>query len=712
MAKKLTGAVVCGSLALFLGGAATAADLIWAGDGTCTGKWDTVSANWKDQSTGLSAVFTPGDNVTFVDAGNASNVITIVDKSLEVGKIVFSNDMDFVFTGGFGRIVSQQSRFTSKIGDGLHGSGDWTKLGKGEVFMDTVSSMTNDIRILEGTFRVGTISIYYQNGPFHTSMIGCPYANPRQVYVGKNGKLDLSGAPHFNGNHYFPLAVGTDLKIDGGVVDWGWTANGEYARWNNLFLMDGSWTMPNTNPHLIVDGSNIVFGGSQPWRIANSSTSSTGSGEIAFGFDGQMTDIYVEDIPDTDFDAKIEQPVTKKDSIGWSQYAWAMPQKTWSGAFRKSGPGRLTIAVPRGGNTFTGDVEVVEGSLRFACPSMPGGITSASAPMGSGKVNRTYTVRKDGRLEVYQNNLQGDYQKDSCSLIDFAFLGGTLAFKEPANTREFYVLYASNELTFEDATIEYKGCNGLGFGKKLTIRGTQPFVFTNRANKVGNSTLNTYVRFGLGTNVTDVSVAEITGDGKPDAVIDTVFANGNWYSYSGNRTPNYYGGLSFTPNNFRKTGAGTMRVGPLAKDFIGDAHAGEGTLLLDCDLATDDNGSAVFVEDGAYLGGCGQITRPVNFESGAGLEVATSQGEGILELDDLNLVDGSGKVQVVNDTEIDPEKIKDLPVARVALAEGSAPLDVSRWSGRVAGTKVRCRVDLRDGVLYASATKGLTVIVR
>lgn len=723
MAKKLTGAVVCGSLALFLGGAATAADLIWAGDGTCTGKWDKVSANWKDQSTGLSAVFTPGDNVTFVDAGNASNVITIVDKSLEVGQVTFSNENYMAFEGGFGT-----HQASSTLTSGLYGSPVWKKYGKGVVFLNSVSSFTGDIHIVEGTLRPGKLGVDANRGDTKGTMLGTMNSVRRSIWVHPKGTLDLTRAGNFAGSGLRPLPILVDLRNEGGVVDWGagWRKTGEvwgeFFRWHNWIFTSGSWitsedldTGSQTGAKIRLDGDKLHFGGKTPWTLAcqvNRTSSSSGNAStLSFGFKHVPTVIDVEDITgDDEEDVRFEMPVNQ--AITW-QVTTVKETNDYDCAFVKTGKGTLTFAPPRGASTFTGNVEIVEGTLNISSVHIPGNFPRTTTPMGNCAVSRKYTVRDDGRLFISTVHVNGDYGFDKSCPVEYEFLGGTLGFATGTTIRTHYALYAPNKMLFEDAKLEYFGGNGLGFGRELIIQGTTPFVITNRPYDTGRDGKHTYVRFGLNSQTTDVSVADVTGDGKPDAVFDVVFANGSTTKLDGNTVAYYYGGgTSFTPNNFRKTGAGTMRVGPLAKNFIGDAHAGEGTLLLDCDLATDDNGSAVFVEDGAYLGGCGQITRPVRFESGAGLEVATSQGESILELDDLNLVDGSGKVQVVNDTEIDPEKIKDLPVARVALAEGSAPLDVSRWSGRVAGTKVRCRVDLRDGVLYASATKGLTVIVR
>ena len=352
----------------------------------------------------------------------------------------------------------------------------------------------------------------------------------------------------------------------------------------------------------------------------------------------------------------------------------------------KEGAG--TLCLSNRFSTFTGDIEVREGTLMAGADIGENGVGGTQSYLGAVTAQRTITVYTNATLYLPNRNTFKSVSENNLNVNGtIRLLGGTLKL------REEQVNILPNML-FEDGAIDYaKHFAGFGafmFAGRAAFRGTRPYVFPRN----GDSAMS--LNGGL---LTTFDVADVTGDAAADVTIDIPIIQHQ------NAT---------TAHGFVKTGAGTLCLtftngwsSATRSLFTGDVLVSNGTLRVDNNIAVS---HAVVVEAGGFLSGTGTVNN-VSVAAGGGF-AATAGQKGMLTIAGDATVPATGVVEIANPRGMDTNRI----LVKFATVAGTLtiPDDLSGWTVKVDGVTMPPGFALlRQGnTLVAGCVQGTMVIFR
>ena len=579
-----------------------ATPLVWTG--AQSGNWDTATENWLDGEAPVQ--FAAGADVLFDDAAERKTV-TVPSSAFVVGKVVFSNDTDYVLAGG----QTSQSTSTSA---GLRGVTSFEKRGTGKLAITGYHSFTGDITVVEGELTAAGTPRgdcgNARNTPFGDLRV------PRTITVLTNGTLSfvsqgLSGA----GNSTIPVAAA--IEVHGGTINF----------CTNFMNTLGPIWFDDAKINYSESGGNVwrtfgfygdvKFTGTTPYVLPYYGPQNQNSGTCGMHL-GQghvnQTKIWVDDITgDANADVTFELPIRMVDRAG--MYGS-------SGAFEKLGPGTLRLS--SNGNDFTGNVHVAEGTLMV---SMGGAtIGSGNSALGNPTKPHTITVEEGTTLHLTASDLQGQFYNDS--KIALHVKGGTL--KQNNN-----LVNGFGPVVLENATLSYNGHSqqnykysldggvttnvlyqywpSLGFNGGIAFKGTNVYNLA----EVGGSTL-----FFGANGMSDIWVDDITGDDRIDVTFGMQIVDGALWAY---QNGGFILGTNQAPRRatWRKTGPGTLKLNNGNSPFTGDVEIREGVVEL-CNIG------AAETPTWSALGNLAVADRTITICNGATLSIPNTDTFGQL----------------------------------------------------------------------------------
>ena len=353
----------------------------------------------------------------------------------------------------------------------------------------------------------------------------------------------------------------------------------------------------------------------------------------------------------------------------------------------KEGAGTLCLSNRL--STFTGDIEVREGTL-MAGPDL--GVHAEGfwtrTYLGAVDAERTLAVYTNATLYLPNRNTFGTINEVNTNLnATIRLVGGTLKLKK----EQGFVL---PNMLFEDGMIDYTGHFGnfgtFLFAGRAAFRGTRPYVFARNGD----------CAMGLNGGLrTTFDVADVTGDAAADVTIDMPFMQHQ------NAT---------TDHGFVKTGEGTLCLtftngwsAATKRPFKGDAVVSNGTLRVDGSISAS---HAVVVEAGGFLSGTGTVNN-VSVAAGGGF-AATAGQKGMLTIAGDATVPATGVVEIANPRGMDTNRI----LVKFATVAGALtiPDDLSGWAVKVDGVTMPSSFRLlRQGnTLVAGCVQGTMLIIR
>jgi autotransporter-associated beta strand protein len=220
--------------------------LIWRGDGNGNIWAASGPANFFDGTNLVS--FTSGDNVTFDDSGSNNSAINL-SGSLSPTRLIVDATQPYTF-GGSGSLI---------------GSGTLTKLGPGNLTINTVNTLSGGATIIAGTVQLGDGTS--ANGSLSgniTNNTSLTFANPTALTVSAN----ISGPGSLTKN-----AAGT-LTLSGAQTYSGLSAI-------NAGTLEFSGTCPQAN---IINNASLTF---KPSSLQTYAGTITGSGSVTMNASGQ-----------------------------------------------------------------------------------------------------------------------------------------------------------------------------------------------------------------------------------------------------------------------------------------------------------------------------------------------------------------------------------------------------------------------------------------
>ncbi len=616
--------VVGGSIAAALSlaaGVVLGENLVWTG--SADGKWGS-GVNWTN-SAGAALAFASGDHVRFDDA---SAVRTInLSAAVTAGDIVFDHAADYTLTNASGGSIAVATGFLKR------GGGTLTLGSAGHTY-------TNDMFIEEGTV-VANVPNAGSASPLGLVTV------ERRITVSTNATLRLAERNTFGGANTTSLTA--EILVDHGLLEFGKPGGVKGVNTlGDLTLQDASMVYTNMGEYTYgflkvcrtfsLDGALpyvfSAFGRTDLFMLLNS---------------GPYTTFNVADITgDAQPDVTFEFPFKHVNNYPVS-------------GLIKTGPGSMVLE--SGSSTFRGNIEVREGELVAAAAKTD--TNSAQTVLGHMLVERSITVSTNATLTFADRNTLGTSEAETpkaAITVDH----GTLAITNTGHT-------TFGPLTLDGAAFTYRGGFDATRGVmclrgQLALKGETPYVF-------GLPSGDSYGFINLNDSpLTEINVADITGDAAPDASFIIPFKD-----FASSSSSTYAAG-------FVKTGPGTLcltNVANNASTFSGDVEIREGAVVADTpNLTTLGTGSA----DRRVLvcTNCTLQLRQRNTFGGASAtntqRVAVEVDHGTLLLGDVGVVRGVNTVGslTLNDgtliyTNMFNEPYGFLKVARVFRLAGTAP---------------------------------------
>ena len=402
---------------------------------------------------------------------------------------------------------------------------------------------------------------------------------------------------------------------------------------------------------------------------------------------------------------------------------------TAPGGLIKTGAG--TLAITNTLNTFSGDIEVREGTLQVG----PNWKLNASSLVKPNEANST----SDHWLGCLTNKNRRIVVKSGASLYFpnrncFGVQGGitnmctniniTLVFDGGAFTNYDGEGFILPNLEFSNGGSIAPGYGPDNYGRFMvkeffTVKGNVPFEWnlsSGAHDNVGRMTQEALSINGYPENVFDI--ADVTDDSDPDATFGIPFIIGYGYFRSDTADGDHY--IDDWKFGFRKTGLGTMRItapkliqthkstksGRGALSINGDPKVEEGELRVDGDLSLSDT---VRVYEGAYLSGTGLVNN-VSIAQGGGLRVRDGQTDVLRVGGDLS-VESSLKIDVLLADGADVRDVKAKVLTVSGEIEGVESLvSASVFVDGVSVPNIKLRLD--DGALSLRYMRGTTVVFR
>ena len=517
------------------------AGALWKG--STSGNWNFADANWTMDGVAAQA-WADGKDAFFND--NASDFIVNIPKGTMVNPhtTTFDNATDFTLAG-----------------DGaIAGTGTFSKYQEGKLVLAGVNHSFTGEMLLAGGETVLPSS--KDSKDITSGALGNPRAE-RSVVV-SNATLRMLGHNSFGGSGRSTTPIQASLKFWNSTLEL--TTNfccnlGDVYLHNstvnfhgglNYLNSVGSVGAPNSNSFWGSLGvANLYFSGNRQivFEVAETNDVNEYSAISISKFARQGT----IDVPDMTGDDSSD--VIFRVPIVWTSGTSSDPGI--ASGFRKTGAGTLELASAF--STNTGDVDVVEGTLRLSANRAKVDVDRTSC-FGAQRYPRTVTVHPGATLWLGNSDLMGQFYASNNVTVHVN--GGTLKQTEKRTN-------GLGPLILENAKLSYSGVTGsawptFGFCGGLSVIGTNTLTFAN--------TDNATVFFGTGAGTpSDCYVAEISGSGTADDTTDLKFSTRladapKWSSYK------------VHPVNMRKTGPGTLELANNASLTTGRIEVAEGTL--------------------------------------------------------------------------------------------------------------------------------------
>ena len=704
--------------------------LVW------TGKYgdmfDSWTPNWTNQATGAEAVFAAGDaaatdDIVFSVPFGENATVSITQRVSAVGmnggkgfnpaSILFDVDGDMLFT--------------NTSGDNYLGwyDGPWTKRGTGKV---TMTAPSGRLFMLPKRLTVeeGVMSFVRPAAGTSYGLLNYWFAGINPIEVKNGGTLSMSifgmngtgswpgNASYYNSEPKMKITVeaGGRFHIDSNGVD-GFTMMPELA-FNDGEAFDfkgyrGYAALNSSNgangPGMFFFPRKITLNGTgtpYAWDAMDAGTVEAAAVNL---WDSPLTEFQVADV-DGDDGVDFVMGLQLRDRFT------NLTKKVAAG-FAKTGPG--TMALTNMYNTFTGDIEVREGTL-VAGPPFTGTDVNANGCrdlsrgwswIGAQNVERTIAVSNGATLFLPYRNTWGQYRQitnDICGRMT-VYLDGTLKVRQGTADVIPNLTVTGNARLCEEA-----GMGGYGVmmvAGTFRVTGDKPFDWPWTGGDINNIGSTSYMLSGYPQ--TEFNIEDVTDDCAVDCTIHRPFAV-TYYFLRQDLTIKYT--LDDWAFGFRKTGPGTMRLtaakfskGADYAPMNGDATVEAGTLQLDGDML--ETARDVVVKAGAYLSGTGGVNNVV-IENGGGFSVSAASRGQLAIKGNCRFGEG-GFVNILSAASV-PEKSIHVKIARV---EGTATgvEAISGWKVLLDGVESqagRYRLRFASGILSVRHTKGATVVVR
>lgn len=622
-------------------------DLVWLGTDT-DNNWDLVTDNWfvKGDDTKTRVCFEPGDNVYFLESDwvNPSTQLvrtntTAWAKEFDIGSIVISNDTTtFTWKCNVGSYVDALCFQATSI----------DKYGNGALATPFCFQWNCDYTVHGGRFISSNGSSYPVD---HRNDTGSMIV-PRTVSFLTGSTWDVTGGVGFGG-----AGNGAPLHVVFSNATFKISQSSRYVSLPRTTFYDTSFIISSSaeaSRALLFTGD-IVITGSTPAVIPAGRT-------MTFGRKDRMPlDVRVDDVTGDDAtDFTVGGILCNMDVIYPS--VSDKPYYFGYGNFRKTGAGTMSITHPD--NTFTGNVEIAEGTLRLdntSSPNIRDGYNYRCSTLGAvDGYDRTITV-KNGATLFTGNNVPFGLVNTPMSFKIAVEEGGALTLGQTQNNFGQLSLEGGNFSYTNGAQATWIEYGLMAIGKKLSFSGSTPYDLQVRG------THNViYLGFTLDSqldtepvspsqphltnlwSVVEIEVADITGDSGIDAAIGLPMRDmiNMCYPTYGNN-PN---GYTYDPwkycyfrDGIRKTGTGTLRLNGV-NAYTHTTEVAAGTLLVDGTIATS---SGVTVDAGAFLGGTGTVSA-VTLTDGAGFICTAKRGQtDVLKMPSLTM-QGAVTVRVLN----------------------------------------------------------------
>ncbi|MBQ7189086.1 MAG: autotransporter-associated beta strand repeat-containing protein [Kiritimatiellae bacterium] len=518
---------------------------VYVWDGTVSGNWNMIDANWERNGTAGQS-WTDGGDAVFNDRASVFTATIPDNTTVTPGSVTIYNTTDYTLASG------------DIDKGGLAGSGTFRKFGSGKLTITGVDhSLTGDMLFAGG-------EVVLTGSRDKVDITAGALGNPRveRDIVISNATLRVNGACPFTGGGQYTVKASARLKLYDSVLHLRTNATfnaGDVYLHNSTVYAHGG--QGNNWGSLYAD--NLYVSGTQAIRIEpsletdgkNKPNNNTG---LCLGRSAQA----VIDVPDmtgnSASDFIVSMPIRR------GRYAYSYPHC----GFRKTGAGTLELNGINADNcmslsNYTGDVDVVEGTLKIGYGNATTEATRTSCFGLQGEANRhTFRVHPGATLHLLASDLQGQFY--ATSTVPIHVNGGTLS-QEAKKTNGL------GPVLLENAKVTCSGNSGLwpafGFTGGLTVIGTNAVTVSGEDNAgvfFGNSD----------GSPSDCYVAEITGDGVADDTPDLTF---------GARlmdAPNWSTKHVATPLNMRKTGPGMLNLSNRHSTTTGRIEIVEGAVRL------------------------------------------------------------------------------------------------------------------------------------
>ncbi len=308
-------------------------------------------------------------------------------------------------------------------------------------------------------------------------------------------------------------------------------------------------------------------------------------------------------------------------------------------AITKEGAGILDIT--NGGNTFTGDVSLVEGTLRLSSNAM-GGAANKLLVNGDGSVVvsniGTQALTISNAVDVAANFTFGGGGSNTLTLGGAMDLGNatrTITLNGAATkTLNGVISNGGLALVVDAGTVNLGGANT--YSGDTTVSGTVGVVNLTNSLALQNSTL-AYAAAGGSVAFSGITEATFGGPSGDKALVlaNTAAAAVDLSVGNNNASTTYSGGLSGA-GSLTKVGSGTLTLGT-ANTYAGQTVISAGTLALGAGGSIADSvgiflssattgldvsaasGGGITIGSGKGVGGLGTITGDLSLATGAGL---------------------------------------------------------------------------------------------
>ncbi|MBQ7189439.1 MAG: autotransporter-associated beta strand repeat-containing protein [Kiritimatiellae bacterium] len=559
---------------------------VWKG--SYSGNWNLVDGNWTLDGVAGQA-WADGKTALFNDNASVFTVNVPSGTTVTPAATVFDATSDYTLAGA-GTIA---------------GTGAFQKYQGGKLTITGVNhSFTGDV-----VFNGGEIVLpsNKDSSDITSGSLGNPRAE-RSVIV-SNATLRIQGQNPFGGGGRSSTPIKAAIRLSNSTLElttnFCFNAGDIYVHNSDIRTHGGLSYYLNGKVGEVGDPYSGTFWGALSvanlYFSGNRQIVLTGSGGNALS--GMSISKFAKqgviDVPDMtgndDVDVYIRMPIL------WSSGNTGGDPGIASG-FRKTGAGTLRLDgndyASAVNSTYTGDVDVVEGTLQISVGTTALGAKRTTA-LGAVRYPRTFTVHPGAMLQFTCNDTAGQYHNRNNLTIHIN--GGTLAQNNNCCNGLGHLILENAKLTYGGALMQgdWFRDNGdgttnwhynltwptFGFHDGVEFRGTNTYTFGN------GSADGRIACFSFGNNdgtSSDAYVAEISGKGTPDEIADVTFNvklvdAPPWYAWRQVGSVREIRGTNQVGHalNMRKTGPGLLSLKSNLSDHSGRIEVAEGILRLD-----------------------------------------------------------------------------------------------------------------------------------